>query len=167
MKDDFKKELTSLLNRHGWDNACEIPDHILADYVENCLKNLCGTISKDIDWHKDWKRLGTGKEEETMMSPREHLEESLNYALETAKLNNEKDFSSKLNETEQGIFEWGLDFLKIQRKNLEAMNKDFSVTNKHELEHIFTQILLLDKFVKLIKDKTVLIPWEKECQIKK
>lgn len=58
MKDDFKKELTSLLNRHGWDIACETPDYILADYVENCLKNLCGTINKDIAWHSGWKRLG-------------------------------------------------------------------------------------------------------------
>ena len=58
MKDDFKKELTSLLNRYSWDNACETPDHILADYVERCLTNLCGTINQDIAWHSGWKRLG-------------------------------------------------------------------------------------------------------------
>ena len=78
-----------------------------------------------------------------------------------------EDKTPKLNETEQGIFDWGLDFLEKQRKSLEAMNKKFSVTNKLEVEHISTQILLLDKFVKLIKAKTVLIPWEKECQTKK
>lgn len=67
-----------------------------------------------------------------------------------------------INETEQGIFDWGLEFLEIQKKNLKAMNKDFSVTNKNELEHISTQILLLNKFVKLIKDKIVLTPWEND-----
>ena len=48
MTEDFKKELASLLNRYSWDNACETPDHILADYVERCLTNLCGTINQDI-----------------------------------------------------------------------------------------------------------------------
>lgn len=67
-----------------------------------------------------------------------------------------------INETERGIFNWGLEFLEIQKKNLEAMNKDFSITNRNELLHISTQILLLDKFVKLIKDKTGLISWEND-----
>jgi hypothetical protein len=54
----FKKELTSLLNRYGWDSACETPDHILADYVERCMTNLCSTMGKTIAWHSSWKRLG-------------------------------------------------------------------------------------------------------------
>lgn len=58
---DFKKELTSLLNRYGWDNACETPDHILADYVERCLTNLCSTMGRNIAWHSSWKRLGEEK----------------------------------------------------------------------------------------------------------
>lgn len=58
---DFKKELTSLLNRYGWDAACETPDHILADYVERCMTNLCSTIGKNIAWHSSWKRLGEEK----------------------------------------------------------------------------------------------------------
>ena len=53
---DFKKELTSLLNRYGWDNDCETPDHILADYVERCLTNLCSTIGRNIARHSSWKR---------------------------------------------------------------------------------------------------------------
>ena len=72
----------------------------------------------------------------------------------------EKD--QMINETEQGIFDWGLDFLEMQKKSLKAMNKDFSVTNKYELEHISTQILLLNKFIDLIKNKTVLTPWEND-----
>ena len=97
-----------------------------------------------------------------MMSPQEHLEESINYALKTAKLNNEENFFPKLNETEQGIFAWGLDFLEMQKKSLEAMIKDLSdgPWMKAEKAHIELQIQLLDKFVDLIKNKTVLIPWE-------
>ena len=54
---EFKKELTSLLNRYGLDNACETPDYILADYVDGCLKNYCSTIAVNIAWHK-WRKNG-------------------------------------------------------------------------------------------------------------
>lgn len=100
-----------------------------------------------------------------MMSPQEHLEESINYALKTAKLNNGKNFFPKLNETEQGIFAWGLDFLEMQKKNLESMTKDLSgiawMSKMNEV-HIELQIQLLDKFIDLIKNKTVLTPWEND-----
>lgn len=58
MENCFKKELTSLLNRYEWDNACETPDFILADYVESCLQSFLVTIKKDISWHSSWKTLG-------------------------------------------------------------------------------------------------------------
>ena len=58
MKESFKKELTSLLNRYGWDNTCETPDHILADYVEMSLKNYSEIMCQNIDWHSSWERLG-------------------------------------------------------------------------------------------------------------
>ena len=97
-----------------------------------------------------------------MMTPQEHLEESINYALKTAELNNEKIFFQKLNETEQGIFDWGLDFLEMQKKSLESTIKGLSDNpwmNKVEKAHIEMQIQLLDKFINLIKNKTVLTPW--------
>ena len=62
-KDSFKKELTGLLNRYGWDNACETPDFILADYVETCLKNYCSTTTCNIAWHK-WGKLSDPPKEE-------------------------------------------------------------------------------------------------------
>lgn len=62
-----------------------------------------------------------------------------------------------INETEQGIFNWGLDFLEMQKKNLEAIKEKMS--REVEKKHIATQIELLDKFVDLIKKKTVLTPW--------
>ena len=67
-----------------------------------------------------------------------------------------------LNETEQGIFDWGLDFLEMQKKSLEATIKSLSNRpwmNKVEEAHIELQIQLLDKFVDLLKKKTVLTPW--------
>ena len=62
-----------------------------------------------------------------------------------------------INETEQGIFDWGLDFLEMQKKNLEAIKEKMS--REVEKKHITTQIQLLDMFVDLIKKKTVLRPW--------
>ena len=62
-----------------------------------------------------------------------------------------------INETEQGIFDWGLDFLEMQKKNLEAIKEKMS--REVEKKHITTQIQLLDMFVDLIKKKTVLTPW--------
>lgn len=100
-----------------------------------------------------------------MMTPQEHLEESINYALKTVELNNEKSFFPQLNETEQGIFDWGLDFLEMQKKSLESTIKglfDSSWMNKFEKAHIKMQIQLLDKFINLIKNKTELTPWEND-----
>ena len=54
--ENFKKDLTSLLNRYSWDNACETPDYILADYLEKCLTVYCATIARNIVWHSNWKR---------------------------------------------------------------------------------------------------------------
>lgn len=48
----FKKELTALLNRYGFDNACAMPDYILADYVEKCLQNFCAAIQHNISHTK-------------------------------------------------------------------------------------------------------------------
>lgn len=57
---DFKKELTSLLNKYSWDKACETPDYILADYVERCLNNYCSTIGINMAWH-NWRKLEDDK----------------------------------------------------------------------------------------------------------
>ena len=72
---------------------------------------------------------------------------------------------NELNETEQGIFDWGLDFLEMQKKNLETSIKDLSGSVwmcKANESHIEIQIQLLDKFVDLIKKKTVLTHWEND-----
>lgn len=54
----FKEELTNLLNRYGYDTACDTPDYILADYIGKCLENYYAVIQSNIAWHTGWKRLG-------------------------------------------------------------------------------------------------------------
>lgn len=63
MAEKFKNELTNLLNRYGYDTACDTPDHILADYIGMCIENYCATIQLNIAWHTNWKRLGEEVEE--------------------------------------------------------------------------------------------------------
>ena len=58
MTEEFKKELISLLNRYGYDNACETPDHILANYIGKCLENYCATVHLNKAYHNCQKRLG-------------------------------------------------------------------------------------------------------------
>lgn len=55
MSEDFKKELTSLLNRHSWDCVCETPGFILADYIERCLDNYATTMAQNRAFHSNWK----------------------------------------------------------------------------------------------------------------
>jgi len=48
---EFAKELTSLLNRHGMDQACGVPDFILADHVNHMLTVLSGTVEQLDAWY--------------------------------------------------------------------------------------------------------------------
>lgn len=41
---DFRDELTKLLNKHGKDSWAGVSDYILAEYVDNCLKNLTNSV---------------------------------------------------------------------------------------------------------------------------
>ena len=54
--DEFKTELTQLMNKHGWDTITNIPDFILAENVVEYLLNLEKTLKDTIAWH-DWKTL--------------------------------------------------------------------------------------------------------------
>jgi len=37
IKDDFKRDLRALINRHSVDNELQTPDFLLAEYVADCL----------------------------------------------------------------------------------------------------------------------------------
>ena len=153
----------------------DLPNYSLIHYVQDNFGEHCyydishkvwRTVNDEIrhipEYWCETPRLDAKQE---MMTPQEHLEESINYALKTVELGKEADFF-RLNETEQGIFDWGIDFLEMQKKSLESMNKDFSVTTRYELEHISKQILLLNKFIDLIKKNTILTPWENDPKAK-
>jgi hypothetical protein len=53
---NFKKELVSLINRYSMENGCDTPDHILADYMINCLIAAEQTVKARDLWYgyKPW-----------------------------------------------------------------------------------------------------------------
>lgn len=46
--EQFKRELSAILNIHGIDNDCYTADHILADYVCGCLEAFGETMETRI-----------------------------------------------------------------------------------------------------------------------
>ena len=48
--DEFRKELTGLVNKHGLDNACGTPDFILAIFLTNILASLEVAMKSREDW---------------------------------------------------------------------------------------------------------------------
>lgn len=47
----FKRDLESVLNKHGKDNDLNIPDYILAKYISKCINNLKRLIDST-EYHK-------------------------------------------------------------------------------------------------------------------
>ena len=47
----FKKELEGLINRHGVENECDVPDFLLAEMVVGFIKSIGPQIKKTLDWH--------------------------------------------------------------------------------------------------------------------
>ena len=46
---EFKERLATLLNLFGWDNECNMPDHIIADSVTRHLESLAETSKKNME----------------------------------------------------------------------------------------------------------------------
>lgn len=40
MSEQVERELSSLLNKHGIDNECGVPDYILAAYLAGCIRQF-------------------------------------------------------------------------------------------------------------------------------
>ena len=40
MNDEFRKELTGLINKHSLENGSDTPDYIIADYLIRCLEGM-------------------------------------------------------------------------------------------------------------------------------
>ena len=52
-EDNFKDELTSLINIHSEESRSNTPDFILAQYLRDCLNAFNGAVEASAEWHKD------------------------------------------------------------------------------------------------------------------
>ena len=48
---EFKKELTSLINRYSRENISDTPDFILAEYLMKCLENFEVMVDTHAVWY--------------------------------------------------------------------------------------------------------------------
>ena len=46
----FAREIEALVNKYSWDNKCNMPDFILADYVIFCISALCNAQNRTREW---------------------------------------------------------------------------------------------------------------------
>lgn len=52
--DEFKQELTALINKYSLENGSDTPDFVLAEYLVECLRIFNHTIGDREHWfHKD------------------------------------------------------------------------------------------------------------------
>lgn len=47
----FTKELQALINKHGVENTCDIPDFLLAELVVAFIQTVGVSVKKTLDWH--------------------------------------------------------------------------------------------------------------------
>lgn len=47
----FKKDLTSLINRYSREHKSNTPDFILAEYMNGCLETFERIIARRDEWH--------------------------------------------------------------------------------------------------------------------
>ena len=53
---EFKKELTSLINRYSRENISDTPDFILAEYLMKCLENFEVMVDTHAVWYSGSQR---------------------------------------------------------------------------------------------------------------
>ena len=47
----FTKDLADLINTHSLENACDVPDYILAEMLAELIKAFGPHIKTTLDWH--------------------------------------------------------------------------------------------------------------------
>jgi len=52
MKDNFRKELENLINKHSMENESNTPDFILADYLARCLDAFDIAVQDRTHWYE-------------------------------------------------------------------------------------------------------------------
>lgn len=50
-KDEFRKELESLINKHSKENGSDTPDYILAEYLLGCLSTFDMAVNNRERWY--------------------------------------------------------------------------------------------------------------------
>jgi hypothetical protein len=50
-REEFQKELASLVNRYSLENGSDTPDYILADYLMGCLDTFNDALHRRENWH--------------------------------------------------------------------------------------------------------------------
>lgn len=52
MKDNFRKDLEDLINRHSLENESNTPDFLLADYLCRCLDAFDIAVKDRTNWYR-------------------------------------------------------------------------------------------------------------------
>jgi len=52
-KDEFRRDLSQLINRHSLENGSDTPDFMIADYLISCLDAFEFTLNARKKWHGD------------------------------------------------------------------------------------------------------------------
>jgi hypothetical protein len=53
--EEFKKELTSLINKYSIENRSNTPDYLIADYLFHCLLAFETATNRRVRWYGDKK----------------------------------------------------------------------------------------------------------------
>lgn len=53
----FQEELEHLINRYSMENGSNTPDYILAEYLNNCLKNFDRALTVRNNWYGSEKSI--------------------------------------------------------------------------------------------------------------
>jgi hypothetical protein len=48
---EFQEDLTNLINKHCVENACDMPDFLLAEMIVKFIQSCGEQIKKNLDWH--------------------------------------------------------------------------------------------------------------------
>lgn len=49
--EEFKKELTSLINAHSIENKWDMPDFLMAETLCNLIDSMSKPMKNNLDWH--------------------------------------------------------------------------------------------------------------------
>lgn len=55
MENDFKQELTTLINKYSMENGSDTPDYILSQYLVKCLEAFNYATNRRDVWYNDGK----------------------------------------------------------------------------------------------------------------